>query len=387
MSHRTPYRRRAALVLGALVVGMLPAVALAPPASASEGCLADDPIIPILLDLSGCDDTTPPETTITRSAPQPNGATYIRTDSISFEFAGSYTDEDTGTLEYKCRLDEAAWETCTSPKTYTDLADSKAGYRFQVKAIDATDAAVVWSDSTNIFSPVTEPDPTDEDKTPATQTFKVDTTPPNTFIFNEPYDAIRPELPMVTNRNISLRLDSSESATDVLRFVCALDGVSVPCKQGDTRLTKLKPGDRRFTAAAIDLAGNRDPSRDVTRFAVPRNLVAPARSGWRRVKGGQSYFAGDYLEARKVGATLVTKRATMRELRLIAPAGPNLGVIDIQIGNGIRRKINLKAARYERFKVYVIRDEYAPRVSGRITIRARALPGHKVARVDALLAH
>ncbi|MDO9498126.1 MAG: hypothetical protein Q7J48_20650 [Nocardioides sp.] len=384
MSHRTPYRRRAALVLGALVVGLLPGTLLAAPAGASEGCLADDSLG--FLDFTGCDDTTPPETAITGSSPQPNGADYIKTDSISFAFAGSYTDADTGALEYKCRLDAGAWETCTSPKVYTGLADSKTGYTFEVYAIDGTDAAVAWSDTTNPLSPVIEPDPTDADQSPATRSFKVDTTTPNSFIFNEPYDALRPELPMVTSRNISLRLDSSESAASVLKFVCALDGVSVPCQQGDTRLTKLKAGDRRFTAAAIDLAGNRDPSPAVTKFAVPRNLVAPAGSRWRRVKG-TSYFAGDYLEARKVNTILVTKPVTVRELRLIAPAGPNLGVVDIQIGNGIRRKVNLGAARYERFKVYVIRDEYAPQVSGRITIRVRALPGNKVARIDALLAH
>ncbi|MFA6299472.1 MAG: hypothetical protein WC642_09915, partial [Nocardioides sp.] len=336
MSHRTPYRRRAALVLGALVVGLLPGAVLAAPAGAAEGCLADDSLG--FLDFTGCDDTTPPETAITGSSPQPNGASYIKTGSVTFTFAGSYTDADTGTLEYKCRLDAAAWAPCTSPVTYTDLEDSKTGYTFEVYAIDGTDADVAWSDTTNILSPVTEPDPSDADQTPAQRTFKVDTTTPNSFIFNEPYDALRPELPMVTSRNISLRLDSSESAASVLKFVCALDGVSVPCQQGDTRLTKLRAGDRRFTAAAIDLAGNRDPSPAVTEFAVPRNLVAPAGSRWRRVKG-TSYFAGDYLEARQVNTTLVTKPVTVRELRLIAPAGPNLGVVDIQIGNGIRRKV------------------------------------------------
>lgn len=384
MSHRTPYRRRAALVLGALLVGLLPGTLVAAPAGASEGCLADDSLS--LIDFTGCDDTTPPQTTITGSSPQPNGAAYIKTDSISFTFAGSYTDADTGALRYMCRLDAGAWEACTSPKTYTDLEDNKDGYTFEVYAVDGTDADVTWSDTTNPLSPVTEPDTTDADPTPASRAFKVDTTPPNSFIFNEPYDPIRPELPMVTSRNIKLRLDSSESVTNVLKFVCALDGTTVPCVQGDTPLTKLKPGDRRFTAAAIDLAGNRDPSPAATVFAVPRNLVAPAGSRWHRVKES-GYFGADYLEAKHVNTVLVTKPVTMRELRLIAPAGPNLGVVDIQIGNGIRRTVRLTASSYQRFKVYVIRDEFSPKVSGKITIRVKSLGGHKTVRIDALLAH
>lgn len=386
MSHRTS-RRLATVAVAALVGGLLPAVLLPAPAGASPGCLADDSITPLLLDFSGCDDDTPPETTLTGSNPRPNGAGYIRKDAISFTFTGSHTDADTGTLRYRCRLDEQAWEDCTSPKTYTGLDDSAAGYTFQVFAVDGTDAAVTWSDSSNPLSPVVEPDPTDADKSPSEVTFKVDTTPPNSFIFETPYDELRPELPMVTSRSIALRLDSSEStATSALDFACTLDGAGVPCQQGVTRLTRLEPGDHRFTAAAVDLAGNRDETPATTQFAVPLNLVAPAGSRWRRVKGS-GYFGGDYLEARKVNTRLVTKRLTMRELRLIAPAGPNLGVIDVQIGNGIRRKIRLNAPSYQRFKVYVIRDEFSAQVSGRITIRVRALGGNKVARVDAILAH
>lgn len=383
--HRTPYRRRAAFVATALVAGLLPGVLVAAPAGASPGCLAD--VNRSLLSLDGCDDTTPPQTALTGTSPQPNGAGYVRTGSVSFTFSGGHTDADTGTIGFECRLDQGAWEACTSPKTYTGLADSKTGYTFAVRAVDATDAARTWSDSTNLLDVKTEPDTTDADTTPASRSFKVDTSVPNTFIFETPYDEERPELPMVTSRRLTLNLDSTESQTHVVRYACTLDGADVPCQQGDTTLAGLTPGDHRFTAAAIDPAGNRDASAATTRFAVPLNLVAPARSGWRRVKGGASYFGGDYLESRTVGASLVTRSLTMSELRLIAPAGPNLGVIDIRIGNGKRRTVSLKGPRYQRFKVYVIRDQFAPQVTGRITIRVRALPGYKVARVDAVLAH
>lgn len=383
--HHTPYRRRAAFVATALVAGLLPGVLVASPAGASPGCLAD--VSRSILSLDGCDDDTPPTTKLTSSDPQPNGAGYVRSGSISFAFSGSHTDADTGTIGFECRLGEAAWEACTSPKTYTGLADNHTGYVFQVRAVDSTDAAVTWSDTVNILDVKTEPDTTDADLTPESRTFKVDTTAPNTFIFETPYDEERPELPMVTSRKLTLNLDSTESAVRAVRYACTLDKAAVPCTQGDTTLDKLAPGDHTFTAAAIDPAGNRDAVPATTRFAVPQNLVAKPGSGWRRVKGGSPYFGGDYLEARTVGASLVTKSLTMSELRLIAPAGPNLGVIDIRIGNGKRRTVNLKAPNYQRFKVYVIRDQFSPKVTGRITIRVRALPGYKVARVDAILAH
>lgn len=381
-TYPAPRRRWAALAVVALVASLAPAL-VAAPAQAAEPCPVEQPGT-FLPPTAGCDDAVPPDTQITAVSPAPNANAYIRTDEVTFSFAAIADASDPGPYVFRCRLDAGAWAACTSPTTYRDLADTTTAHVFEVYAVDEPDAATLWTG--NPWNPSAEAGPDDDSASPATRSFKVDTTAPNSFIFNEPYDELRPELPMVTSRSISLRLDSSESGAGALSFVCALDGASVPCQQGDTRLSRLRAGDRRFTAAAVDLAGNRDPSPATTVFAVPRNLVAPAGSGWRRVKGS-SYFAGDYLQARTVGATLVTKPVTVRELRLIAPAGPNLGIVDIQIGAGIRRKVNLAAASYERFKVYVIRDEYAPPVAGRITIRVRALPGNKVARIDALLAH
>ena len=54
-------------------------------------------------------------------------------------------------------------------------------------------------------------------------------------------------------------------------------------------------------------------------------------------------------------------------------------------GNGQRRTISLFAKTFTRFKVYVIRDEFSPLASGRITIRVKSLGPNKVARIDALL--
>jgi hypothetical protein len=72
-------------------------------------------------------DTTSPETTITAA---PSGT--IGTSSASFEFEAS----EAGTFE--CRIDSndaAAWSACTSPQTYSSLADGP--HLFEVRSSDA----------------------------------------------------------------------------------------------------------------------------------------------------------------------------------------------------------------------------------------------------------
>lgn len=396
---RSGRRHGAALAVGVLVAGLMPVVLTAAPADAADACLADDSLS--LLDNAGCDDVTPPDTEILSTGPGLNSARYLQGRSATFTFRAVVSDADTGPWSFMCRLDgtsEGEWQDCsaaddaeTSTVSYPGLPDLKGedgGYTFRVYAIDKSDAAMTWSDTRNPLLSVTESASDDDSASPATAGFKVDTLAPNSFIFDEPYDALRPELPMITARSLSLLLDSTESrAGEIARFVCTLDRAPVPCQQGPSVLRGLIPGDKRFTAAAVDLAGNRDPSPAATVFAVPRDLSAPRGTGWRSVKGGSGYFGGDYLESRVVGSTIVTKPVVMRELRLIAPAGPNLGTLDVRIGQGIRRTVRLTAPTYERFHVYVIRTEFSPTVGGRITLRVKSLKPRQVVRVDAILAH
>ena len=70
-------------------------------------------------------DTTPPETTITSG---PSGT--ISSDSASFGFSSS---ESSSTFE--CRLDASSWAACSSPKSYSGLANG--GHAFDVRAKDA----------------------------------------------------------------------------------------------------------------------------------------------------------------------------------------------------------------------------------------------------------
>jgi hypothetical protein len=88
----------------------------------------------------GVPDFTPPQTTITSG---PTGS--VKTTSATFAFVSS----EAGST-FECKLDSAAFTTCTSPRTYSGLATG--GHKFQVRARDAAG---------NI------------DPTPATRNFKV----------------------------------------------------------------------------------------------------------------------------------------------------------------------------------------------------------------------
>jgi hypothetical protein len=96
----------------------------------------------------------PPETWLTN--PAPREGSWIRTDTATFEWAGSDPTTAPGALQYSYRLDGEAWSSYSGDTgvVLTGLADG--AHTFSVRAYDGT-----------------EPDPT-----PAQRAFNVDTTPP-----------------------------------------------------------------------------------------------------------------------------------------------------------------------------------------------------------------
>jgi hypothetical protein len=94
---------------------------------------------------------TAPDTNITRRPPDRTTDT-----SASFEFASTDT-----VSTFECRLDEGAWEACTSPKEYTGL--TLADHTFEVRSsslgglTDQSPASVTWQVSDTLV-----------DRTPAT---------------------------------------------------------------------------------------------------------------------------------------------------------------------------------------------------------------------------
>ncbi len=128
-------------------------------------------------------DTTPPETIITGG---PDEVTTATSATITF------TSSEAGST-FQCRLDAAAFAACTSPRTLTGLA--AGSHTFEVRAIDAA---------------------TNTDPSPASITWVIDQTAPNTVVTSGP--------PSPTNStNATFTFTSTEAGT----FQCRLDGAAV----------------------------------------------------------------------------------------------------------------------------------------------------------------
>jgi hypothetical protein len=102
---------------------------------------------------SNTSDNTSPTTEITSG---PNG--WITTDSATFNWSGSDNKTSTGDLVYSYKLDSGSWSSWTSStsKTYNNLSDGS--HTFKVKAKDEAG---------------------NEDESPASRRFSVDTADPN----------------------------------------------------------------------------------------------------------------------------------------------------------------------------------------------------------------
>jgi M6 family metalloprotease-like protein len=146
----------------------------------------------------------------------PSGPTRNR--NVSFSFTALGADR------FECRFDDHDWSVCTSPATFSALADG--AHTFRVRALDAGGA----SDG------------------PAERSFTVDSTGPTTTITVGPDGPIRV-------RSASFALAAPEPGSTVW---CALDYAWRLC--GDPiSFTDLADGFHDFSAYAIDQLGNVGP--------------------------------------------------------------------------------------------------------------------------------
>jgi hypothetical protein len=174
-------------------------------------------------------DKTMPETTLLPSGP--HGFTNSRT--AQFDFTGN----EAGT--FVCSLDGVR-QACGSGQTYTGLADGT--HTFTVAARDTAG---------------------NEDPSPASRSFTVDTAPPVTTL-----NASGPSGP-TSSASATFQFSSEPDAT----FTCALNGDETPCNSGTKSYNGLPDGTYTFTVAATDRAGNDDGTPATRTFTV--DTVAP----------------------------------------------------------------------------------------------------------------
>ncbi len=161
-------------------------------------------------------DLTPPDTSIT-AAP----AASTTQSSASFTFSASEAG-----VTFECRLDGAAFfSACTSPATYTNLAEGM--HSFQVRARDAAGNA---------------------DTTPATHSWRIDVTPPDTSITAAP-------AALTNQATATFTFSSNETGGS---FECSLDGAAFTACASPATSANLSEGTHSFQVRARDAAGNLD---------------------------------------------------------------------------------------------------------------------------------
>jgi len=162
-------------------------------------------------------DITPPETTITSYPQNPTNST-----SGTFEFICNEAS-----CTFQCKIDNGSWESCSSPKTYTNLSDGS--HTFEVRAIDSAG---------NI------------DKTPATYSWTIDSIPPETTITSYPQNP--------TNSSLATFEFTCDEGNCV--FECKVDNGAYSSCSSPKTFTNLSEGLHIFYLRAKDSAGNTDPT-------------------------------------------------------------------------------------------------------------------------------
>ena len=162
-------------------------------------------------------DCSPPDTSFQSG---PTGT--IADNTPTFTFASS---ENPST--FQCSVDGGATQPCTTPFTSVPLSDGP--HSLAAQGIDS---------SFNV------------DPTPATRSFTVDTTAPDTTIGSHPKSKTK-------SRKGTFTFSSSEPGS---AFMCSYDGKPYAACSGSFTTPKLTKGRHRFDVLSTDALGNRDQS-------------------------------------------------------------------------------------------------------------------------------
>jgi len=162
-------------------------------------------------------DRTPPDTSITSRPSNPSGQA-----SATFTFSSPEAGSD-----FECKLDTAAYESCASPKTYPSL--SQGSHTFSVRARDRAG---------------------NTDATPASSTWTIDLTPPETTIYWHPHNPEKVSF-------AQFRFKCNEGSCT---FECKLDEQAWTACSGTVQYSSLAEAGHTFQVRAKDSANNVDPT-------------------------------------------------------------------------------------------------------------------------------
>ena len=156
--------------------------------------------------------SSPPDTVIDSG---PSGT--IGVSSVTFTFHGSDTNDS-----FQCSLDGAPWAACTNPQQYSSLADG--AHMFQVRAVNAAGEV---------------------DPAPASASFTVEATPPQTTITSAPSGRI-------PTGEVSISFTSTEVDSS---FKCSLDGAAYSVCSSPHVIKDPAAGPHTFSVQATNQVG------------------------------------------------------------------------------------------------------------------------------------
>jgi len=170
-------------------------------------------------------DTTAPETSIDSNPSDPTNSS-----AASFTFSGTDNHSAAGDLTFECELDGAGFGSCSSPESYTSLAEGS--HTFKVRASDEAG---------------------NTDATAASFTWVVDTVAPSTIIDSNPSDPTSS-----TSASFAFHATDAAPSSGGLHFECKLDGGAFASCTSPESYSSLGDGSHTFHVRAIDAAGNTD---------------------------------------------------------------------------------------------------------------------------------
>ena len=227
-------------------------------------------------------DTAPPDTTITSG---PSGLT--NNPAPSFGFSSSEANST-----FQCRLTQTAptsstpaWGSCATPKAYASLSDGS--YSFEVKAKDAA---------------------TNEDQSPASRNFTVDTTRPETTITSGPAGRTRNVAPI-------FEFESNEANSS---FECRIDADPFASCDSPQLTGPFLDGEHTYAVKATDPAGNVDLTPATRTFTIDSTL---GDSPEPDKLGLEQYFHYDSTETGLAGAhaNLATGNLVWHRVPMVNP--------------------------------------------------------------------